>query len=165
MLVFLLSLVAHADPAEEAAVEAAREAARASIQQGEAHQLKSKYWQTYQGPGFRAVVPSYADPKTTSDGEGRHWSLDLAGPYVLTVHHPSTQDANTAVKARLSRYPGATVTAVDSAKGKLFQIRGPRTHATLGVLQNPLVLVELTAPAGELDTTVANRVWTGFSPR
>ena len=166
LLLFVLP-VASADPPPMSAaqLEAAKEAARQSIREGEQHQLQSKYWQTYDTPAFTLVVPSYADPTTAKNPVGSSWTLDLAGDYVVTVHHPKSQDASQVVTTALSKYPGATVVAEDTPTGRVFHIDHRQTSALLGVHQEPLLLVELTAPAGQLDATVATRVWQGFSAK
>ncbi len=167
LLVFLAvsgPAFAEPPPMSAAELEAAKEAARQSIREGEQHQLKSKYWQTYDDAnGCTLVVPSYAEATEKKTAAGSTWTLDLAGDYVVTVTRPATQDANEAVTAALSKYPGATVVAEDTPTGRVFHIQHSRTSADLGVHEEPLVLLELTAPAGKLDETVADRVWQGLS--
>lgn len=163
LVLFAFPAVAEPPPMSAAELEAAKEAARQSIREGEQHQLKSKYWQTYDTPHFTLVVPSYAEAQTARTAEGSTWTLDLAGDYVVTVHRPKSQDASAVVTQALSKYPGATVVAEDTPTGRVFHIQHSRTSADLGVHENPLVLLELTAPAGQLDKTVATRVWQGLT--
>jgi hypothetical protein len=153
---FTLLFAAFANP-DSQAVRDARAAAEASIREGEAHQLTSRYWQTYQTAHFTAVVPSYADAVVTAN----RWTLDLAGDYTLAVHRP-TSDASQAVRERLQQWPGAKVLAEDTPTGRVFHVDGPTVDAFIGVHAKPLRVVELTAPSGSLDATVARRVWDGF---
>lgn len=161
---FLLLLTAFAtEPGMTAAqLEQAKAAAAASIAEGERHQLRSKYWQTFRTRTFQAVVPSYAEPVLAETEAGSTWTLDLAGDYELVVLHPKVDDASTVVNGWLARFAGGNARAEDTPTGRVLHVTNAPRHALVGYHADPLVLVEVSAPAGSFDPAIAQRVWNGF---
>lgn len=164
---FLLSLIAFAaEPGmTPAQLEKAKADAAASIAENEQHQLRSKYWQTFRADRFQVVVPSYAEPVLDSGPAGSTWTLDLAGPYVLTVLRPSSGDVSNVVNGWLARFAGGNARAEDTPTGRVLHVTGTPRHALVGYRTDPLVLLEVSAPAGDFDPAIARRVWDGFQAR
>jgi hypothetical protein len=157
MLTMLLG-VGHAQDA--AALEKARRDAEASIREGEAHQLRSKYWQTFRGKGFTAVVPSYAEPTVA----GATWSLDLAGPYVLRMIRV-TGEPDAEALARLKVHGGEQAVA-DRPGGRVYDVQTAAKHLRVAgrTLGSQGFVIEVEAPRGELDGAIADRVLAGVTP-
>lgn len=138
-------------------VEAARKAAEQSIRDGEQQQLKSKYWQTYKTADFTAVVPSYADAKVA----GARWSLDLAGPYTLTITRSDKPVA--ALGAERLAALGGQQQVADRPGGQVFDVQTAKSHhrVTTRSSGTKTFLVEVQAPAGQLDGAIADRLFGG----